>query len=768
MGGLMVNKKYITIKTRNDFIKAKNHIKNSEYLAFDTETTGLNVRKDKVIGYSFTGEIGKGFYMPLYYYDPLKEELLRHPINNSVDHQELLFALSQKDLLMWNASFDVRMVKNNFKLDLTIPLLADIMLMKHTVEEEGNFRLKDVAIQYQEEIGLDMEKAANEEQIELKASIEKNGGSTTKSNYELYKGDLDVIGKYACADVDLTLRLGEYFADRLAKEDLEELFYDKEVMPLYKEVTIKMEEKGIRLDLHLINETRENLIKDMDKLESEVIEALMKTEAANDWLDDYLYEKYPVSTKGGFGQYVCSYFDLDIKRTKSGKFSLTEKVLKEAEEKLPICKKQKALSFLLGLSELDENDIYEIQYQMHIAKEGKVINISSKKQLGEIVFNYMNIEPISKTDKGAPQFNDTMIQKLEEMGYEWARKLGNYNKLLKIKGAYIDRFLDAQEDGIFYPSFFQHRTISGRYGSDMQQLPRPKEEGQLDPIVLKYTNIVRKFFISGEGRSFIDDDYESLEPHVFAHVSGDEGLRDIFRKGHDFYSTIAIATEGLEGVSADKKADNYLGKVNKPLRQKAKAYSLGVPYGMKGFALGKTLGVSTEEADELIANYLNGFPELKKWMKESEEKAKLLGYVESEVGRKRHLPEVKKLYTIYKDNLLDYKYRPRLNKKLGKDKVLNMYRDYKNGLNNAKNFQIQSLSASIVNMAAIEINRELARRGIDGWVALQIHDQLVINVPEDREKECQQLVQDIMENNYKLSLDLKAPAEIGKNLYEAH
>jgi|11_taG_2_1085331.scaffolds.fasta_scaffold00431_12 DNA polymerase I-like protein with 3'-5' exonuclease and polymerase domains len=758
----MVKKDYTIINDKRSFQKALQHAKQSEYLAFDTETTGLNVRKDKVIGYSFSGDIGVGFYMPLYYYDPLQEKLLRHPVNDQVDHQELLFALANQDLLMWNASFDVRMVKNNFGIDLGVPLLADVMLMKHTVEEEGSFRLKDVAIQYQEEIGLDIERAANEEQIELKASIEKNGGSVTKTNYELYKGDLDIIGKYACADTDLTLRLGELFADKLADEDLEELYYDSEVMPLYKEVTIKMEEKGIELDLDLINETRESLLKDIDRLESEVIEDLMATEAAQDWFEDFLYEKYPVSTKGKFGQYVCEYFNLDLPKTKSGKFSLTEKSIKTI--KTP----NDGSDFLLGLSDLDQEDIYEIQYKMHMDKQGSILNISSKKQLGEVVFDYMNIEPISKTDKGSPQFNDTMIQKLEEMGFEWARKLGNYNKLIKIKGAYIDRFLDAEEDGMFYPSFFQHRTISGRYGSDMQQLPRPKEEGEQDPIVLKYTNIIRKFFISGEGRTFIDNDYESLEPHVFAHVSGDEGLRDIFRKGHDFYSTIAIATEGLEGVSADKKAENYLGKVNKPLRQKAKAYSLGVPYGMKGFALGMTLGIPTEEADKLIENYLNGFPELKKWMKESEEKAQHLGYVDSEVGRKRHLPEVKRLHRIYGSKLLDYKYRPKLNKKFGKDVVLNMYRDYKNGLNNAKNFQIQSLSASIVNMAAIEINRELDKRGIDGWVALQIHDQLVVNVPEERAEECRELVQDIMENNYKLSLDLKAPAELSTNLADGH
>lgn len=757
----MVTKDYLIIKTLNDFNKTLKHIQDSEYLAFDTETTGLNVRKDRIIGYSFTGKIGKGFYMPLYYYDPLKEELLRHPVNDIVDHQELLFELAKKDLLMWNASFDVRMVKNNFGLDLTNPLLADIMLMKHTVEEDGDFSLKKVAIQYQNEIGLDAEKAANEEQLILKESIEKNGGVANKSNYELYKANLQDIGIYACADVDLTLRLGELFADRLAEEGLEELFYDKEVMPLYKYVTIKMEEKGIKLDINLIKNTRENLIRDMDRLEKQIIESLMDTEQAQDWLDDYLNKKYPINTKGRFGQYVCEYYELDIPKTKSGKFSLTEKSLSKVKDSI-------AVRFLKGKGNLPQKDVYAIQYRMHIDKEDKVININSKKQLGEIVFDYMDIEPVSKTDKGSPQFNDTMIQKLEELGHDWARKLGNYNKLVKIKGAYIDRFLDAQENGIFYPSFFQHRTVSGRYGSDMQQLPRPKEEGELDPIVLQYNNIIRKFFISGEGRIFVDNDYESLEPHVFAHVSGDEGLRDIFRNGHDFYSTIAIATEGLEGVSADKKAENYLGKVNKPLRQKAKAYSLGVPYGMKGFALGKTLGIETEEAEKLIENYLNGFPELKKWMKESEEKAQHLGYVESEVGRKRHLPEVKRLHTIYGSKLLDYKFRPKLVKKHGKEKVMNMYRDYKNGLNNAKNVQIQSLAASIVNMAAIEINRELERRGIDGWVALQIHDQLVVNVPEDRKEECKELVENIMENNYKLSLDLRAPASIAKNLADGH
>lgn len=759
---MTIKKEYKIITDVNVYKEALQHIENSDYLAFDTETTGLNVRKDKVIGYSFTGEIGKGYYLPLYFWDVKAEELKPYPLPAPINPQGLLKSLLKKELLMWNASFDVRMCKNDLGIDLTDALMADIMLMKHTVEEDGHFSLKKVAIEKQDYIGIDAEKAANEEQLILKENIKKNGGSVTKTNYELYKADMEVIGEYACADVDLTLRLGEFFAKKLEKEGLEDFFYDIEVMPLYKYVTIPMEEGGIRLDLDLINKTRESLVKDMEELEESVIDALMATEEGRNWYADMLAKTYPAKKGGKFGQKVAERFFPDLPRTKSGNYSLGKKVVEKH------CRPCKESGFLLGTAELDPSTVEEIQNEMHIEAGNKEINISSKKQMGEIVFDYMGIKPLSTTDSGTPQFNDTMIGELEKQGYEWARKLSNYNKLVKIKGAYIDRFLDAEEYGYFYPSFFQHRTISGRYGSDMQQLPRPKEEGEQDPVVLKYTNVIRKFFISGDGRIFIDSDYESLEPHVFAHVSGDEGLRDIFRKGHDFYSTIAIATEKLEGVSADKKAENYLGAINKPLRQKAKAYSLGVPYGMKGYALGKTLEVSTEEAEELIESYLSGFPELRNWMENSENMAKYKGYVESEIGRKRHLPEVKKLHKIHGNKLLDFKYRKKIERKYGKDEVLKMYRDYKNGLNNAKNFQIQSLAASIVNLAAIEINKELKKRNIDGWVAAQIHDQLVINVPKENSEECKELVQDIMENNYKLSLDLKAPPELAENMCEGH
>lgn len=756
-----IKKNYTIVTDNATYSQLEKHISSFEYFAFDTETTGLNVRKNKVIGLSVSGEIGTAFYLPLLTWSTETQQLV--PVWGRDKFEAILESLAKKDLLTWNGSYDAQIVKNDFGIDILPSILADVMLMKHTVDEEPDFALKKVAIALANEIGLDdMEIAANEEQLALKANVTANGGSTTKGNYEMYKADLEVMGPYAAADADLTLRLAQYYKHKLEQEGLEEFFYDKEPMPLYKEVTVKMEEKGIKLDLPLIERTRVAVVEEMARFEKSILGQLNAIPEVTGWLKDKALGTFPPKAKGAFAQALCEKMGFELPRTAAGNFSLTEKNIKT----LRPCK---ASGFLLGNSELEPEVVAEISWKLFKENQLDEININSKQQLGQIVFGCLGIKPLTKTEKGAPQFNDDLIQHLvTDKGIKWARDLSNYNKLVKILGTNIDRFLDEHEDGRFYPSFNQHRTISGRYGSNLQQLPRPKEEGELDEVVLKYINVIREFFIADEGRSFIDVDYESLEPHVFAHVSGDEGLKDIFRMGHDFYSTIAIKTEKMEGVSADKKAENYLGKVAKPKRQASKCYSLGVPYGMKGFALGKTLGVTTQEADALIEGYLSGFPDLRDWMESSEEQAQTLGFVQSEAGRKRHLPKVKELHRKHGNQLLDFMYRRKIQFKHGKEQVQSWYMDYKNGLNNAKNFQIQSLSASIVNMAAIAINRKLIELGIDGWVALQLHDQLVVNVPVERQDECAKLVQDIMENNYKISIPLKAPAAIGRNLKEAH
>ena len=448
-------------------------------------------------------------------------------------------------------------------------------------------------------------------------------------------------------------------------------------------------------------------------------------------------------------------------------YSITQKNI-EALEDSP------AKDYLLNgnIEVLDELEVARISMAMwKESNDGDYINIQSKKHLGEIVFKYMGIKPKvsgANTKSGRAKFDMNMVEELAK-DYPWAENLRIYNKLLKIKSTYVDRFRDRNEDGRYYFYFKQNGTVSGRYVSDAQQLPKPLEEGEDAPIIMKYVNIVRAFLTAGKGRKVIDADYESLEPHCFASVTGDKKLQEIFANGLDFYSYVAIQTEDLEGVSADKKADNYLKKLDPVKRNKAKAYSLGVAYGMEAYALKMTLGVDQKTAEELIRGYLDGFPQLKEWRENSRLQVKAHGYIKNYVGRVRHIPKVQKIYTKFQDRMLDWRFRKELETTYGRDQVLKVYRDYRNGLNNCLNFQLQSLAAAVVNRAALKINRKAKELGIDAIVQAQVHDQLIINCNEKDVEMFAPHVQHIMDTTTELpGVTLKAPPEIANNWRDGH
>lgn len=775
-----INKQYYHVDSSETVNLLIEHINQSEVLAYDTETTGLNVRKDEIVGWSISGDIGIGFYIPTQQWNAKAEQLEECTIRGKSAHEitkRILPMLLEKKLVMHNASFDTRVTKNFYGVDLLPSLWIDTALLVHTVQEEGAgmgvFGLKPLAISIQKEIGLNVEEAANKEQVELKESIKANGGSITKDNFEIYKADMAVLSKYAAADTDLTLRVCYHFLKVLKEEGLEKFFFEDEVMPLYKEVTVPMEELGVDLDLPLLYRMKEEIIKDLEKNKRIVISSILAIPEAKEWAVDTALHTYPPSNKGNWAQNLIMLHSLPLERSeKTGKYSLTKKAIEGLEE-------SNVKQFLLTgeLSLLDEMEVVRISMQMWKEEnEGEYLNIQSKKHLGEIAFKYMGIKALTQTNKGQDQFDMDMLEELSKT-YEWAENLRIYNKLLKIKSTYIDRFIDNQEDGKYYPYFKQHGTVSGRYGSDLQQLPKPKEEGEDVEIIVYYTNIIRAFLIAGKGRKLIDADYTSLEPHCFASVSGDKGLQDIFNNGWDFYSTIAIKTERLDedtvkypnGVSPDTKSPVFLKKIDPVKRNQAKGYSLGVPYGMEAFALAKTLNVSQKEAERLLNGYLDGFPKLKEWRIKSREQIKQHGFIANKVGRIRHLPEAKQIFDKFGDQLLDWRFRKGLEERWGKDAVTKIYRDYKNALNNCLNYQLQSLAAAIVNRAAIQINRKLKELGIDGRVQAQIHDQLIINVPEDKAEDFSHIVQHIMETTTTLEgVTLKAPPALSYNFRDGH
>lgn len=768
----MTQKSYVTVTTRETYVQMIEHINAHDLIAFDTETDGLNPRRNKIIGFSVSGEEGSGYYMPTILWNGL--DTVDATIDGKCAHELAKFAIKKlvdKKVIAHNFSFDGRFVKNFYGIDLISSLHCDTILLAHTLDEDGpgfmfgkSFGLKEIAMSIQSKIGIDVSSSAKEEQIRLKQSIKNRGGSITQENYEIWKAELSVLSEYAAADTDLTLRIYNYFMKKLEEEGLEKFFFEEEVMPLYKEVTIPMEEHGLRLDMPLIEQSRIDISLDMKKYESLVTQELIKNDYVKQWILYKAKEAFPPTNKSTFVQTLIKTVGIPLpKSEKTNRYSVSPANVSS----LPDSEYKQFLTH--GKEELlDPMIVNSICLQLWKEQnDGTFFNIQSKDQMGEIAFDVLGHSPTSYTPKGKPQFDDDMIQSIAEKE-NWAKNLRIYNRLLKIKSTYIDRFYEGQENGRYYAYYKQHATVSGRYGSDMQQLPRPKEEGEDDEIVVKYTNLVRAFFIPKEENVYIDCDYESLEPHTFAHVSGDEGLKDIFRNNWDFYSTIAIKTEKLDQYSPDKKADNFLRKLAPSVRNKAKAYALGIPYGMGAYALGKNLNVSTKEAKKLVDGYLNGFPELKTWMELSEKQAKTEGFVKTQVGRVRHLKKVKNIHDNIGDAIMDWNVKKDLERQFGADEVKKISRDYINGLNNAKNYQIQSLAASIVNRAAIAINREFANKGIVGLVVAQIHDQLVIEVDKAHKEEAAKIVQHCMENTTKLSIDLKAPPSISYNMRDGH
>ena len=831
---MQLEKKYYTVQDSETLKLMFQHINDCDTMAVDTETTSLNPRTGKVVGWSISGEEGVGFYLPTLVWNFDKGELEVQTIDGTSTEtisKNLLKALKGKKLVFHNASFDVQFIKNYFGVDLIEDIWVDTGLLVHTVYEEGAFGygapfgLKPIAIMNQKELGLDVEKAANEEQIELKESIKNNGGSVTKESFEIYKADLGILSKYASADTDLTLRICNLYLGKLRAEGLDKFFFEDEVMPIYREVTIPMEAYGVDLDTELIEKIHTEIVKDQKENKEIVMKSLIAEPQVKLWIVHTATAAYPPNNKGTWAQRLIDRYSLPLpKSEKTGKYSITQKNIEELED-------SNIKEFLLtgNLDLIDKKEQARLSMDLwKEANDGDYINIQSKKHLGEIVFDYLNEKPKvdgSQTKSGRAKFDMKMVDELAKK-YPWAENLRIYNKLLKIKSTYVDRFRDRQENGRYYFYFKQNGTVSGRYGSDAQQLPKPLEEGEDAPIIMKYVNIVRAFLTAGKGRKVIDCDYESLEPHCFASVSGDKKLQEIFHNNYDFYSYVAIQTEKLQGVSADKKADNYLKKLDPVKRNKAKAYSLGVAYGMEAFALKMTLGVDQKTAEGLIKGYLDGFPGLAEWRKNSRKTVKETGRITNYVGRIRHLDKVKRIYGEHGDDILNWRYRnewqdttlthkyheevweqisdgdtwdlenfhevigaPKVNEKMtpeeinqkytdafrrhvrdkAKGEALKTYRDFRNGLNNCLNFQLQSLAAAVVNRAALQINRKAKELGIDACVQAQVHDQLIINCDEKDAEMFAPYVQEIMETTTNLpGVTLKAPPEIANNWRDGH
>ena len=363
--------------------------------------------------------------------------------------------------------------------------------------------------------------------------------------------------------------------------------------------------------------------------------------------------------------------------------------------------------------EMTEASIYELA--------GEEFNINSTRQLGSILFDRLGLPAMKKTKTGY----STNANVLEQL-YDCHPIIGlilDYRQLTKLKSTYVDALPNYihPQTGRVHTIFKQAVTATGRLASaepNLQNIPIRMEEGRR----------IRKAFTTSRGQwLLLSADYSQIDLRVLAHVSGDETLIETFEAGIDIHAR--TASEIFKVPVAD---------VTPELRYRAKAVNFGIVYGISDFGLARDTGVSRAEAHEYIANYLDSYPGVRRYMKEIVETGRELGYVSTILGRRRYLPD------LLSSNRMVRSFAERM----------------------ALNTPIQGSSADIIKLAMLNIDRELKANGLKSRMILQVHDELLLEVWADELNQVAYLVKECMETACEIKVPLIATVKIGLNWYD--
>lgn len=363
------------------------------------------------------------------------------------------------------------------------------------------------------------------------------------------------------------------------------------------------------------------------------------------------------------------------------------------------------------------NELTDLIYK----EVGHEFNINSPKQLGVALFEELKLPCKKKTKSGY----STNAEVLESLRYDHAviECILEYRSLTKLKSTYCDGLLKViAPDGRIHTSFNQVETRTGRISSLEPNL-------QNIPIRTPLGRELRKFFIAGDGETLIDADYSQIELRVLADLSNDENMINAFNSGVDIHTTTASQVFGLP-----------VDMITKELRSRAKAVNFGIVYGIGAFSLAKDIGVSRKEAQEYINNYLATFSGVDKYMNHMIELAKERGYSETLFNRRRYLPEL--------------------------SSSNHMLRAF--GERVARNMPIQGTAADIIKIAMVKVDKRLTDENMKSRLILQVHDELIVEAPEDEAQKALEIVTQEMENACKMKVCLRADGKIGKTWFDAH
>ena len=365
------------------------------------------------------------------------------------------------------------------------------------------------------------------------------------------------------------------------------------------------------------------------------------------------------------------------------------------------------------------------QYEQEIYKEaGEEFNISSPKQVGDILFGKLQImDKPKKTKTGQYVTSEEVLQSLESKS-PIVRNILNYRGMKKLLSTYIDALpkLINPRTGHIHTSFNQALTATGRLSSsdpNLQNIPVRTDDGKE----------IRKCFIPEEGCLFFSADYSQIELRIMAHLSEDENMMEAFREGHDIHRATAAK---IWHVDIDKVTDAQ--------RKKAKQANFGIIYGITTYGLAQRMDIPNGEAKELIEGYFRTFPKVQAYMEHAKEEARAKGYAETLFHRRRYLADIN-----------------------SRNATVRGFAE-----RNAINAPIQGTEADIIKVAMVRIWERFKKEGIRSKMILQVHDELNFSVfPEEREQ-VERIVIEEMQNAYPLNVPLIADAGWGKNWLEAH
>ena len=401
------------------------------------------------------------------------------------------------------------------------------------------------------------------------------------------------------------------------------------------------------------------------------------------------------------------------KEEKTGTNRRLDAVLREME-KWGVLIDQKKLA---SLSYEVNKDVTSLEKRIY-KQVGHEFNLNSPKQLSGVLYDELNLVPERSTRIKTHKSTDEATLSTLIGVHPVIESILQYRELFKLKSTYIDAFPEQiGSDGRLHTHYHADATRTGRLSSKNPNLQNIPARGM-------WGEKVRSAFVVPKGQVLLSADYNQIELRVMAHMSGDKELKRVFEVGEDIHTQAATAVFG-------KKPD----QVTKEDRRAAKIINFGIMYGISPFGLAKQLKIDHEQAREIIERYFQRFPAVKEWMGTTLRDAYEKGFVETLGGFKRYVLEIRSNNQTVR--------------KLG-ERI-------------AVNSPIQGTAADIIKKAMVELSEKLEKEGLKTKMILQVHDELVFEVPEKEKKKVAETVKNVMENCYKLDVPLVVELKSGKN-----